>query len=678
MPSAPSAFRAGFGVTVTGCDGFAVWCRGLSCGAAGYPLFVFMKIAPFIVLAILSPLVRADNVPPSPTSETAARPVVALSEGTPSHPKQVTLSPAASGTGLDVAVAAGPAGFPGVNFVPATPYDLAGTGYIEARVTNTCEQIISVSLRVDSGADTCAGSAYLKPGESGKARAFFATSGKASGPVNAAAISQIIVFTGKNEKAARTFRLDALVAAGRPGEQAPINPDLVRNKPKDGLILGGAAPFDAAKQLVARAASKAEFASPGAINITFTGKPDQNVLVRPSRGFWDLGDFLQVKVRVKNTGSAPAALTAQLTSRGDVSDFASPESLIAPGATADLVIPFRPKQPFEILSDPQQEVLEVKKSWGLKETPGARFTSHQTTGVLFTPSDPAKASSFQIITIAAGVPPAEPPPAWLGQRPPVGGEWVKTFEDNFDGAAYDETKWNPYSGNYWDQRVGFSKQNIIVGDGVARLRIEKRAGHHNDDPAGKATEFATGWLDTYGKWTQCYGYYEVRVKLPTAPSMFPSFWLMPERGPASWPKYRRTDTKDGGMEFDVFEGQSMWGPYRTTFGMHWDSYGKYHKSAGMATHYNLPDKDGFITIGMLWTPGHVAVYTNGHMDGGWDSPRVGSVQSYIMFDMLPGGFEYDPLDPATLPADLVIDYVRVWQRKDLASPDDGPKSLKTP
>ncbi|MFA6285894.1 MAG: hypothetical protein WC661_00815 [Opitutaceae bacterium] len=630
-----------------------------------------------LLILIAAPLVRAENVLPSPTSETAARTVVALSEGVPSHPKQVTLSPASSGTGLNVAVAAGPAGFPGVNFVPAIPYDLAGAGYIEARVTNTCEQIISVSLRVDSGADTCAGSAYLKPGESGKARAFFATPGKASAPVNAAAISQIIVFTGKNEKAARTFRIDALVAAGRPGEQAPTNPDLVRTKPANGLIFGDSVAFDPAKQLVARAGAKAGSAGAGKpVDVTFTGKPDQNALLRPAQGFWDLGDFLQVKVRVKNTGSAPASLTVQLTSRGGVSDFSTTGKPVAPGATTDIVISFIPTTPFEIIADPAQEVLEGKKSWGVRETPGARYTSHQTTGVVLTPADATKPASFQILAIGASAPPPATAPAWLGQRPPVAGEWVKTFEDNFDGTAYDETKWNPYSGNYWDKRVGFSKRNIIVGDGVARLRIEKRDGFHNDDPNGKATTFATGWLDSYGKWTQRYGYYEVRVKLPTAPSMFPAFWLMPERGPKEWPSYRRSETKDGGMEFDVFEGQSMWGPYRTTFGMHWDGYVKYHKSAGTSVHYNQPDKDGFFTIGMLWTPGHVSVYSQGRLGGSWDSPRVGSVQSYLIFDMLPGGFEYDPLDPAKLPADLVIDYVRVWQRKDLASPDDGPKSLK--
>ena len=31
------------------------------------------------------------------------------------------------------------------------------------------------------------------------------------------------------------------------------------------------------------------------------------------------------------------------------------------------------------------------------------------------------------------------------------------------------------------------------------------------------------------------------------------------------------------------------------------------------------------------------------------------------------------MDDAQLPSDFVFDYIRAWQRKDLASPEDGPK-----
>lgn len=38
-----------------------------------------------------------------------------------------------------------------------------------------------------------------------------------------------------------------------------------------------------------------------------------------------------------------------------------------------------------------------------------------------------------------------------------------------------------------------------------------------------------------------------------------------------------------------------------------------------------------------------------------------------------GHLEADAIDEKQFPADFTIDYVRVWQRADLATPEDGPK-----
>ena len=127
------------------------------------------------------------------------------------------------------------------------------------------------------------------------------------------------------------------------------------------------------------------------------------------------------------------------------------------------------------------------------------------------------------------------------------------------------------------------------------------------------------------------------------------------------------------MEFDIMETLSSWGPYRYDFGLHWDGYGKFHKSMGDFMVYPKPDKDGFFTAGMLWTPGMVVFYTNGKETGRWESPRIGKAQSYLMLYNFIGGWESAPVDDKTLPADFVVDYVRAWQRKDLASPGDGAK-----
>jgi hypothetical protein len=76
---------------------------------------------------------------------------------------------------------------------------------------------------------------------------------------------------------------------------------------------------------------------------------------------------------------------------------------------------------------------------------------------------------------------------------------------------------------------------------------------------------------------------------------------------------------------------------------------------------------------MLWTPGSAIFYNNGKEVLRWESARVSDVQEYIMYDMVSGDWEHAQLDDSKLPDDFYIDYCRVWQRKDLATPQDGPK-----
>ena len=146
---------------------------------------------------------------------------------------------------------------------------------------------------------------------------------------------------------------------------------------------------------------------------------------------------------------------------------------------------------------------------------------------------------------------------------------------------------------------------------------------------------------------------------------------MPDRGVAAGPQLKRADTGNGGMEFDVMEYLGRWGPYRYNIAVHWDGYGKEHKQTGTTTIYFLPDKQGFITAGVLWLPGLVVYYANGKEIARHESPKISSVQSDIMFTNVSGGWDNDEIVDSTLPDDYVIDYVRAWQRKDLVSEADG-------
>ncbi|MCA1596893.1 MAG: glycoside hydrolase family 16 protein [Chloroflexi bacterium] len=232
-------------------------------------------------------------------------------------------------------------------------------------------------------------------------------------------------------------------------------------------------------------------------------------------------------------------------------------------------------------------------------------------------------------------------------------------------AAPTPAVWSVSGENYWDKTSHWSRKDVILGGGVVRLRYEKKYGFNNDDPKQKATEYAAGYLHTYGKWTQRYGYFEARMKLPTAPGLWPAFWMMPDRGPADGPQWKRQDTGNGGMEFDIMEHLTRWGPHRYNIAMHYDGYGADHKSIGSDRIYVEPDKDGFITCGLLWAPGSAVYYCNGKEVLRWENPRISSVPSILMFTLPMGGWDNDSLDDSRLPADFVIDYVRVWQRKDL-------------
>jgi beta-glucanase (GH16 family) len=319
---------------------------------------------------------------------------------------------------------------------------------------------------------------------------------------------------------------------------------------------------------------------------------------------------------------------------------------------------------------------QAKGNWKAQPGTGTEYRSNSTTGIVFASDATPGVKSLVVSSIVADCPELVLPD-WLGKRPPVDGDWTMTLKEEFDGNAIDLHRWNVHSSNWWDKRMHFSKDQVIVSDGTLKLRLEKKPGNHNDDPKGAYTQYAAGQPDTYGKWTQRYGYFEIRQKQPTAKCLWPGFWMMPDRGLKSGgTPGKRGSTANGGMEFDITESQSSWGIHRFNIACHWDNYGKEHKAIGTSANYVQADKDGFIVVGLLWTPGSYVIYGNGREIFRWDSPRVSSQQASLILQNEIGGWDNEEVDDSQLPADYVVDYIRVWQRKDLASPEDGPKPNK--
>ena len=579
----------------------------------------------------------------------------------------VSFTPGKEGVEISI-LAAGTSSFPGVRIQPGQPWDVSANGRIEAIVTNTSAKPMRISMRVDDAAEeTASVSVGIQPGETKAVPVYLDYTGKAK--LKSSAIKAILIF-GSKAPTAQTFRIDRVVAAGPAGEKPPIDPKTHAVKPAKGILFGEGVTVDAAKQFTLAGPAKASIEE-GALRLDFTGGEKESVTFKPVIGLWNLNNFFQVRVRVKNPGTSPVTPSVRIESKDGPTAAVPAGAPIAPGQSAEIVVPFSAAIPWEGSDDPDVGNAAIKKNFKGKPGTGTDFVSHRVTGV--TVLGDKSPGSLLVASIAGENPSAPDLPAWLGQRPPVDGDWTKTFEDNFDGSTIDLTKWRIYAPNFWDKRTHFSKDNTIVKDGNLILRVERKTGRHNDSPDGKETDYATGFADTYGKWVQRYGYFEARVKLPSAPCMWPAFWLMPDRGPARGDQGARQSTKFGGMEFDIVEQLSTYGTQRFNMALHWDGYGTGHKATGSGSIYVPADKDGFLVVGLLWTPESATLYGNGKELARWNNPRISNVPSAILLDHVTGGWETEALDDAQLPADFVLDYVRVWQRKDLATPDDGPK-----
>ncbi len=566
------------------------------------------------------------------------------------------------GDGLLVTVVPGKKATPTLFISPREgAWDLSAFGHIVATITNLDDkQPLRIEMRVENKGDWRNKPWNVEvlrvlPGKTQQLKVLFGHHyGYNPGfKLDPSAVTQVALYFEHPEET-RSYRIESIVAGGEPGEKPQIKPEQVRIVPEAGVILGKGT--DIGQTLALSATDGRAAVVDGGVQLTFAaGAGEKRALLRPKVGRWNLRDHLEVKVTLTNIGQAPVTPSVRLESNSGNSDTISVEAPLAVGRTQTITVPFMTAN---IWQGPQ--VFDTKP---YKGTGGTKFASNVVSAVVVTAQPGDSAQSLRVDGIVAGMPERQSLPDWLGKRPPVEGDWSMTFEENFDSEV-DAGTWNIYTANFWDKRSHFSKNNVIIGDGVVRLRFERKTGHHNDDPQGKVTDYATGFLDTYGKWTQLYGYFEARMKLPTAPGLWPAFWLMPDRGEQAGPQWKRADTGNGGMEFDIMEYLSRWGPNRFSPAFHWDGYGKNHKATGTNVYF-APDEQGFVTSGLLWLPGMMVIYCNGVEVARWETPRISNVQSYIKFTAVSGGWDNDPLDDTKLPDDFVIDYVRVWQRTDL-------------
>lgn len=554
------------------------------------------------------------------------------------------------GDALVLAVTPQQDAWPGIRLRPAAGvWDLARFGRIEAEVENTGVRELTLGLRADNGGQDGSepvfnwGATAIPPGETRSVVLTFGWDGRnrAKTAIDPARITQVILYCSKPEHQL-AYRVKRIAAGGSPGDEPLGNRSL---RIRDGVLFGPGCAIDGERAIRGVSQGSIEASAGGGLRLVTTAAAASGGVIAPRQGCWNLRDHLQVSVALRNRGDSEASPRIRVLSIEGQTAWAASGAPLAAGAEAVLVASFAAPQPWT----------------GELGQPGLPFASDVVTGVEV---QGGGAATLEITAVHAGLPAPEPLPEWLGKRPPVAGDWVQTLAEEFDGSTLDTARWDVYGENWWDKVSHFSRDNVILGGGSARLRYEIRRGHHNDDPKRAESDHTTGFLTSVGKWTQCYGYFEARMRVPESPGLWPAFWMMPDRGAAVADRRERFTTRNMGMEFDIFEYMVRYGRNRYNIAMHWDDYGKDHKSVGSGSIYAQPDAEGYTTAGLLWEPGKASLYANGRLVGVWSDPRVASVPAHFLFTLPSGGWGGNNLDGSGLPGDFEIDWVRAWQLRE--------------
>jgi beta-glucanase (GH16 family) len=223
---------------------------------------------------------------------------------------------------------------------------------------------------------------------------------------------------------------------------------------------------------------------------------------------------------------------------------------------------------------------------------------------------------------------------------PEGTRWVLKWNDEFEGHKLDETKWNRLGD--WRRRDGFWVNDDAYTDGKGNLVLRTRK---------DGDRYTCGAVNTKGKFESAFGYYVARCKWPTQPGHWPAFWLM-----CDGVNKLGNDGRDG-TEIDIVE--VPWRDGRLTCNLHWDGYGKEHKSVGKK--FQLPEvTEGWHTYGLLWLTNEYVFYVNDKEVWRSSAGGVSQVPQFIKLTEEIGTWAGD-IKEAKLPDYCLVDYVRVYE-----------------
>jgi len=240
-------------------------------------------------------------------------------------------------------------------------------------------------------------------------------------------------------------------------------------------------------------------------------------------------------------------------------------------------------------------------------------------------------------------------------------EWKLTWHDEFDGAQLDLSKWeyvvggNGFGNRELEYYTGRA-QNLYLENGTLVIQALKED-YSGADEVKRG--FTSARIQTKGKFSQAYGKFEARIKVPYGQGIWPAFWMMGDVA-AGWPANGEIDIMENiGREPAMVHGT-----------VHGPGYSGEH---GIGAPFSLPGGqrfcDDFHVFGVEWEPNAIRWYVDGKQ---YHAVTPASLPAgakwvyghpfYILLNLAVGG-EWPGYPDATskFPQTMVVDYVRVYR-----------------
>jgi beta-glucanase (GH16 family) len=253
------------------------------------------------------------------------------------------------------------------------------------------------------------------------------------------------------------------------------------------------------------------------------------------------------------------------------------------------------------------------------------------------------------------------------QRPTEG--YALIWSDEFNGkngSLPDPAKWT-YDvggtgwGNHELEYYTTRRENARIENGnlviTARQEVYKA-------PDGTEFDYTSARLKTQGLFSQAYGRFEARIKLPAGQGLWPAFWMLGDNfGSAGWPKCGEIDIMENvGKEPGINHG-SLHGPSSTA------------ATSDLTATISLPAgqqlSDGFHVYAVEWEPDAIRFYLDANLYATFSAAQwppggtwVFDHRFFLILNVAVGGdWPGSPDDSTEFPQTMLVDYVRVYKRK---------------